>query len=87
MPRDEWARANAKSRAGRRPLPLREVFVVAPGTACRVRRVGERRWREYRTKKSFRVEGAMWRTKKFLALHYEGWEVLVPRKKVYVHEK
>src|SRR5262249_23127513 len=87
-PRQRYGPANGRGRRGpfvpkwagernaRKPEPAR-WYTVPAGTHCHVRRMGEKTWREHRTRRPLRCHGFLWRNETHYGFAHGQWEVKV----------
>lgn len=89
MPKDQWARANAKSRYGhvryekpskqrkKKSKPSAPLYEVPAGTSCHVRRIKAKEWIEHRTRVAILCHGFSWRNTTHYGFIQGNWEVKV----------
>lgn len=61
----------------RKPRPEPNKYHVRAGTACHIRREGEKGWRPHVTREALRFDGYAWRNEGWYGFKRQGWEMKV----------
>src|SRR5205809_748198 len=67
-----------KKYQGQKPREPR-CYLIHAGTACHVRKLGAKGWREYETKTGILCAGFLWRNATHYGFAYGEWEIKVRR--------